>query len=117
MDRLDTALLTPAEVALRLGVSRSWLYHAAKEGRIPCVRLGGDDGPVRFLEAELAVWLSRARRGRSPGGRTLEAKTGASKERSGPTAPRRVAQKDVAPAEQLSWSLADRTTPRASRRR
>ena len=117
MDRPDTALLTPAEVALRLGVSRSWLYQAAKEGRIPCVRLGSDDGPVRFLEAELAVWLSRARRGWSPGGRTLEAKTGASKDGSGPMTSRRAAQKDVASVEQLSWSLADRSTPRASRQR
>ena len=116
MDRLDTALLTPAEVALRLGVSRSWLYAAAKEGRIPCVRLGGDDGPVRFLEAELAAWLSRTRRESSPGGRTLEAKASASKDRSGSTTSRNVTQ-DVASVEQLSWSLGDRSTPRASRQR
>ena len=103
MDRLDTALLTPAEVALRLGVSRSWLYHAAKEGRIPCVRLGGDDGPVRFREAELAAWLRQARREQSP--RRPSLTTRPPKVGSGPTTSRRV--QDVASIEQLSWSLTD----------
>ena len=46
---LDTDLLKPTEVAARLRVSRSWVYEAAKEGRIPSVRLGGPDGPLRFL--------------------------------------------------------------------
>ena len=105
MERLDTSLLTPSEVALRLGVSRSWLYEAAKAGRIPCVRLGGDDGPVRFLEAELAAWLECAHRGWSPGGHSLENTTRASEDGSEPTTSRRV--KDVASIEQLSWSLTD----------
>jgi excisionase family DNA binding protein len=60
-------LLRPAEVARRLGVSRSWLYEAAKDGRIPCIRLGGPEGPVRFLEADLDAWLERARRHWRPG--------------------------------------------------
>lgn len=55
-----------------LGVSRSWLYEAAKDGRVPCVRLGGPDGPVRFIEAELADWLERARAGWLPGDTTAE---------------------------------------------
>ena len=105
MERLETSLLTPAEVAVRLGVSRSWLYEAAKQGRIPCVRLGGDDGPLRFLEAELVAWLACARRGWSPGGRSLEITTRASKDGSEPTSSRRV--KDVASIGQLSWSLTD----------
>jgi excisionase family DNA binding protein len=54
-------LLRPTDVARMLGVSRSWLYEAAKDGRIPCVRLGGDDGPLRFVESDLAAWLERAR--------------------------------------------------------
>lgn len=58
----DHDLLRPAEVAERLGVSRSWLYAAAKEGRIPCVRLGGEDGPLRFLDHELDHWLEGGRR-------------------------------------------------------
>ena len=62
-----TGLLRPGEVARMLGVSRSWLYDAAKDGRIPCVRLGGPDGPVRFVERDLADWLERARAGWQPG--------------------------------------------------
>jgi excisionase family DNA binding protein len=44
-----------------LGVSRSWLYDAANTGRIPCVRLGGNDGPVRFRADELEAWLEASR--------------------------------------------------------
>jgi excisionase family DNA binding protein len=59
-------LVRPADVASMLGVSRSWLYEAAKDGRIPCVRLGGEDGPLRFLEADLVAWLEQARSGWLP---------------------------------------------------
>lgn len=61
MERTDTYLLRPAEVVEMLGVSRSWLYEAAKSGRIPCVRLGGRDGPVRFEARELEAWINRSR--------------------------------------------------------
>src|SRR5438045_9726022 len=44
-----TDLLKPSEVARMLQVSRTWLYDAAKDGRIPSVRLGGPDGPGRFV--------------------------------------------------------------------
>ena len=64
MERLDDHLLKPAEVIERLGVSRSWLYEAANSGRIPCVRLGGDRGPVRFPAEDLERWLEQARRER-----------------------------------------------------
>ena len=60
-------LLRPAQVAQMLGVSRSWLYGAAKDGRIPCVRLGGPDGPLRFVERDLLEWLERARASWRPG--------------------------------------------------
>ena len=60
-------LLRPGEVARMLGVSRTWLYAAAKDGRIPCVRLGGPDGPVRFVERDVVAWLQRAREGWLPG--------------------------------------------------
>jgi excisionase family DNA binding protein len=59
-------LMRPTDVARMLGVSRSWLYEAAKDGRIPCVRLGGEDGPLRFVEADLAAWLEQARSGWLP---------------------------------------------------
>jgi excisionase family DNA binding protein len=38
-------LLKPTDVARQLNVSRAWLYAAAKDGRIPSVRIGGRDGP------------------------------------------------------------------------
>jgi excisionase family DNA binding protein len=57
-------LLRPAELARRLGVSRSWLYEAARTGLIPCRRLGGPDGPLRFVEDEIDAWLQDACRHR-----------------------------------------------------
>src|SRR5918993_2128901 len=61
MDYTNRQLLRPAEVIDLLGVSRSWLYDAAKAGRIPCVRLGGPDGPVRFRARELEAWIEGSR--------------------------------------------------------
>jgi excisionase family DNA binding protein len=60
-------LLKPTEVANMLGVSRTWLYDAAKAGRIPSVRLGGPDGPLRFIEQDLDEWLERGRQAWRPG--------------------------------------------------
>src|SRR5215210_9241750 len=60
-------LLKPTEVARRLGVSRTWLYAAAKDGRIPSVRIGGPDGPVRFVPEDLEAWLDEARAAWRPG--------------------------------------------------
>ena len=62
-----TELLKPGEVARRLQVSRTWLYAAAKAGRIPSVRLGGAHGPVRFVEEDIEQWLERARQAWRPG--------------------------------------------------
>ena len=59
--RTDVTLLRPCDVVKMLGVSRSWLYDAAKSGRIPCVRLGGDDGPVRFRPDDVEAWLEASR--------------------------------------------------------
>jgi excisionase family DNA binding protein len=61
-----TDLLKPSEVARMLQVSRTWLYDAAKDGRIPSVRLGGPHGPVRFVEQDIEQWLERARQGWRP---------------------------------------------------
>src|SRR5918995_1330351 len=61
VDFADGQLLRPAEVIDLLGVSRSWLYDAAKAGRIPCVRLGGPDGPGRFRARELQAWIEGSR--------------------------------------------------------
>jgi excisionase family DNA binding protein len=59
-------LLRPAEVAELLGVSRSWLYAAVQTGRIPSLRLGGADGPVRFRPQELDEWIADSRVARTP---------------------------------------------------
>src|SRR3954467_11797530 len=61
MASLDDDLLKPTDLARRLRVSRSWVYDAAKAGRIPCVRLGGPDGPLRFVRGDLEHWLENAR--------------------------------------------------------
>lgn len=60
-ERTELQLLKPPEVARRLGVSRSWLYAAAGDGRIPSIRLGGPDGPLRFVPEDLERWLTEAR--------------------------------------------------------
>jgi excisionase family DNA binding protein len=60
-------LLRPVEVARRLGVSRSWLYQAAADGRIPSLRLGTSDGPLRFVAEDIERWLQESRARWSPG--------------------------------------------------
>src|SRR6202042_3805000 len=60
-------LLKPSALAARLGVSRTWLYEAAKSGRIPCIRIGGDDGPLRFVPEDIDRWINEARAAWSPG--------------------------------------------------
>ncbi len=103
MERLDNHLLKPAEVIERLGVSRSWLYEAANSGRIPCVRLGGDRGPVRFPADDLERWLEQARSDRLPRdtkpGRPVPAGTDASRRRAEGSAP------TSGPGQQLALSL------------
>src|SRR5437588_5297114 len=59
-------LLKPSDLARRLGVSRSWLYAAAASGRIPSVRIGGEDGPLRFVPDDIDRWLDDARAEWSP---------------------------------------------------
>ena len=60
-------LLKPTAVATQLGVSRSWLYEAAKTGRIPSIRIGGEDGPLRFVPEDIQSWLEDARANWMPG--------------------------------------------------
>jgi len=62
-------LLRPSDVARELSVSRAWVYEAARTGRIPSVRLGGEDGPLRFIAADIDTWLAEARAGWRPGRR------------------------------------------------
>ena len=64
-------LLKPTEVADRLSVSRAWVYEAAKVGRIPAIRIGGDEGPLRFVAQDIEDWLAEARYRWMPGSRTV----------------------------------------------
>ena len=64
-------LLKPTEVADRLSVSRAWVYDAAKVGRIPAIRIGGEDGPLRFVAQDVEDWLADARSRWMPGSRTV----------------------------------------------
>jgi predicted DNA-binding transcriptional regulator AlpA len=50
-----------------LAVSRAWVYDAARTGRIPSVRLGGEEGPLRFIAEDIERWLTATRAGWLPG--------------------------------------------------
>src|SRR5271166_4865865 len=65
------SLLRPTEVAHQLGVSRPWVYEAAKRGRIPSIRIGGEEGPLRFVPEDLELWIDDARAGWTPGRPTV----------------------------------------------
>jgi excisionase family DNA binding protein len=65
------SLLKPTDLARRLGVSRSWLYDAAKAGRIPSIRIGGEDGPLRFVPEDIQRWIDDARAAWTPGHPTV----------------------------------------------
>ena len=62
------ALLKPSQPAAQLGVSRTWLYDAAKDGRVPSIRIGGPDGPLRFVPEDMGRWIDDARAGAVPTG-------------------------------------------------
>jgi excisionase family DNA binding protein len=66
-DRALPTLLRPNDVARMFAVSRAWVYEAARTGRIPSVRLGGDDGPLRFVATDLEHWLAQSRATWRPG--------------------------------------------------
>jgi predicted DNA-binding transcriptional regulator AlpA len=60
-------LLKPSDVVQCLGTSRSWVYEAAKRGDIPSIRLGSQDGPLRFVERDIETWINEARERWQPG--------------------------------------------------
>jgi excisionase family DNA binding protein len=51
-------LWTAEQAASYLGVRTSWVYEAAREGRVPVVRLGKH---LRFLQADLDAWIAENR--------------------------------------------------------
>jgi excisionase family DNA binding protein len=66
---MSEPLLTATQVAKRFSVSQAWVYQAVADGRLPYRRLGRDDGPARFVAAEIDAWLEEQRRGWVPGRR------------------------------------------------
>lgn len=64
--RALSPLLRLNDVARLLSVSRAWVYEAARAGRIPSFRLGGEDGPLRFVAEDIERWLAEARAGWLP---------------------------------------------------
>lgn len=64
---IDVGLMKPAEVCRLLAVSRTWVYAAAADSRIPSIRLGGPDGPLRFVRADVEAWLEEQRAAWTPG--------------------------------------------------
>ena len=63
-------LLRPSDLARDLCVSRAWIYDAARSGRIPSIRVGGEEGPLRFVPEDIERWLDEARAAWRPGGRS-----------------------------------------------
>jgi len=59
----EPQLLRPADVQRMLRVSKTWLYDAAKARRIPSVRLGGPDGPLRFERTAIEALIRESRVG------------------------------------------------------
>lgn len=51
---LDGPLLRPDQVAALLSVKTSWVYDAARTGKLPCIRVGRH---IRFTRPMLEEWL------------------------------------------------------------
>lgn len=62
---MNAPLLKASDVMEALSVSRRLVYQMAADGRLPSVRVGGPDGPLRFrpddLERLVAEWSTGAR--------------------------------------------------------
>ena len=54
----EQRLLKPAEAAELLSVPTSWVYEAARERRLPHLKVGKH---LRFLRADLEAWLQEQR--------------------------------------------------------
>ncbi len=51
---LHAPLLRPQDAAELLAVKASWVYDAARTGRLPCIRVGRH---IRFTRPMLENWL------------------------------------------------------------
>jgi len=75
-DADSSALMRPNDVARVLAVSRAWVYEAARSGRIPSIRIGGPDGPLRFVREDIERWINDARAQWTPGRRQPSSRQG-----------------------------------------
>lgn len=69
-------LMKPPEVMKLLRVSRGYVYSAAADGRLPCIRLPGKDGkpgPLRFERKAIDEAVERARLLWQPGDSSADA--------------------------------------------
>jgi excisionase family DNA binding protein len=57
----ESNLLSVAQVARRLNVSKPTVYRRIWEGQIPALRIGEEIGPLRVPADELADWLDERR--------------------------------------------------------
>jgi excisionase family DNA binding protein len=58
MNNGETTLLTPQQVAARLGVTRATVYRRIREGVIPAVQLGPEPrSAIRVDARDLERWL------------------------------------------------------------
>lgn len=58
----DETLWEPEDVARFLRMSRSWVYHAAQRGELPCLRISR---MLRFEPAAIRAWAKGDRDGSS----------------------------------------------------
>lgn len=70
---MEKKLIGVSACARRLNVSRGWLYKACRDGKVPHVWLGGEDGLLRFDPDEIDAWIETQRRGWKPSAATLSA--------------------------------------------
>ena len=62
------ALLSPGQVC-KLLRSRTGTHAAAADGRLPSIRLGGPEEPLRFIRGDVEAWLEDQRAAWTPGRR------------------------------------------------
>jgi excisionase family DNA binding protein len=60
---MNDALLTVAETAKRLNVSKPTVYRRIAEGSLPAVRVGDAVGPLHIIESELQRSIYRPESG------------------------------------------------------
>ncbi len=60
-DNNTQKLLRPKEAATLIGLTTNTIRAYVRQGKIPCVRLGGPNGPIRFDLRELHAWINQNR--------------------------------------------------------